>query len=65
MKVKTLLKTLRDVTYYITTESGRGLEEDFVNGDWGYTDGTSAYEDSTVSSITTVKDHDELYIRIK
>lgn len=65
MKVKTLLKALKGVSYYITTESGSGLAEGYIDGKYGYVEGSSAYEDSTVSSITTVKDHDELYIRIK
>lgn len=63
MKVKTLLKTFRNVTYHLAAESGWGREEGYVDRQ-GY-DGTSAYEDWKVVDITTVMDCDELFITIK
>ena len=62
MKVKTLLKTLRNTEYTLMAESGWAKEEGYV-GDSYYDD--SAFEDATVVTITTVRDHDMLYITIK
>lgn len=62
MKVKTLLKTLRNVEYNLLSEEGWLKEEGYV-GDEYYDD--SIFEDSKVVKITTVQNCDILYITIK
>lgn len=62
MKVKTLLKTLRNTEYVLQSESGWTKEEGYVGNEY-YDD--SAFEDSKVLTITTVCDCSTLFITIK
>jgi hypothetical protein len=62
MKVKSLLKTLSGIEYWITSENGTGLENGYISELAGYDD-TSEYEDCKVTKITT--DNTTMYITIK
>lgn len=62
MKVKSLLKILCGVDYWLVSESGTGLENGYVSQIAGY-DGLSAYEDYKVVRVRT--DDTIMYITIK
>lgn len=62
MKVKTLLKTLVNTEYVITTRSGSQLERDIIQGRYL---GDSEYEDETIETVRTVAGSDILFIRLK
>lgn len=63
MKVKTLLKALKNVPFILQSESGHLFKEDFISRDY-YGEG-GFYEEWKVISITTVSHNDTLFITIK
>ena len=62
MKVKTVLKTLRNVEYVVQGPTGYQIAGGYVGEE--YCEDCSA-EDLVVDTITTVKDHDTLFITVK
>ncbi len=63
MKVKTLLKTLKNTGYVLMDINGNSLDEDFV-GDKYYGE-SLRFEDEKVISIHTVVNCDTLFITIE
>jgi hypothetical protein len=63
MKVKSLLKILRDVEYVITTASGSQLTKGYIGGD-GYWDDCNL-EEFKILEVTTVQNCDKLFIKVK
>ncbi len=63
MKVKTLLKTLKNTDYVLMDANGNCLDKDFV-GDKYYGESVR-FEDEKVISIHTVMSCDTLFITIE
>ena len=63
MKVKTLLKTFKDVEFVLQGSTGWTILSDYI-GDT-YCGEASFYEDWKVISITTVVNNAVLFIKIK
>lgn len=64
MKVKTLLKTLKNVAYVLQSDTGFSYESGYI-GDGAVGEFYSDYSNFKVVSITTVRDCDKLFITIK
>lgn len=66
MKVKTLLRALKSVEYCITTEGGWTIEDGYID-ERGYDPAFDATDihDKEIVDITTVSNHDTLFIRVR
>lgn len=63
MKVKSVLRLLREVEYVITTATGSQLAEGYIGAE-GYWDDCK-YEDYRILEVTTVQNCDILFIKVK